>query len=96
MMLGLKGMRNKLWWSGKGYGLGGVGVMVKEEQCEKVMEVRRISDRMMTIAVVFEEDVLRLICGLAPQSGRSLYEKQSFYDELKCEWNMHSTRDLVV
>ena len=40
--------------------------------------------------------MLRLICGYAPQSGRSLEEKQSFYDELKCEWDMHSADDLVM
>ena len=43
--------------------------MVKEELCEKVVEVRKVSDRVMTV-VVFEEDVLRLICGYAPRSGR--------------------------
>ena len=32
---------------------------------------------MMTVVVVFEEDVLRLICGYAPQIGRSLEEKHS-------------------
>ena len=36
----------------------------------------------MMSVVVFEEDVLRLICGCAPQSGISLEEKQSFYDKL--------------
>ena len=35
MMLGMKGRRYKLWWSGKGDGVGGDGVMVKEEMCEK-------------------------------------------------------------
>ena len=50
--------------------------MVKEELCKKVVEVRRVSDRVMTL--VFEEDVLRLICGHAPQSGRSFEEKQYF------------------
>ena len=44
----------------------------------------------MIVVFVFEEDVLRLVCGYAPQSGRSLEEKQSFYDELKCEWYLHS------
>ena len=81
----MNGRRYKLWWSGKGNGVGGVGVIVKEELCEKVVEVRRLRDRVMTLLVVFEEDVLRLICGYAPQSGRSLERKQSFYDELKCE-----------
>ena len=30
-MLGMKGRRHKLWWNGKWDGVGGVGVMVKEE-----------------------------------------------------------------
>ena len=68
-MLGMKGRRYKLWWSGKGDGVGGVGATVNEELCEKVLEVRRVSDRVMTLVVVFEEDVRRLICGYAPQSG---------------------------
>ena len=48
-----------------------MGVVMKDELCEKVAEVRRISDRVMTV-VVFIEDVLRLICGYAPQRGRSM------------------------
>ena len=71
MMLGMKRRRYRLWWPEKGDGVGGVGVMVKEEQCEKVVEVRCASHRVMTIVVVFEEDVLRLICGFDVQSGRS-------------------------
>ena len=43
-MQGMKGRRYKLWWSGKGNGVGGVGAMVKEKLCEKVIGVRRISD----------------------------------------------------
>ena len=64
----MKGRRYKLWWSGKGDGFGGVGVMVKE-LCEKLVEVRRVRDGVM-IVVVFEGDVLRLNCGYALQSGR--------------------------
>ena len=40
--------------------------------------------------VVFEEDVLRLICGYAPQSVIS-FEEEVFV----CEWDMHSADDLV-
>ena len=64
--------------------------------CEKVVDVRRVSNRVITLVVAFEEDMLMLICWYAPQNGRSLEEKQSFYDELKCEWNMHSADDLVM
>ena len=69
--------------------------MVKEQLHENVVEVKMVSDRVMTL-VVFEEDALRLICGDAPQSGRSLEEKQKICDELKCEWDMHSADDLVM
>ena len=93
-MLGMKERRYKLWWSGKGGGVGGVGPMMKEEQCGKVVEVRRVSERVMTL-VVYEEEVLRQVCGHAPQSGRSLEEKQYFY-ELKCEWDVHSADDLAM
>ena len=37
--MGVKGRRYKLWWSGNSDGTGGVGVLVKEELCEKVVEV---------------------------------------------------------
>ena len=43
----------------------------------------------MAVALIFEEDVLRLICGYATQSEISLKEKQSYFDELKGE---HSGR----
>ena len=48
---------------------------MKEELCEKAAEVRRVSDGVESVVVVVDEDVLRLICGYAPQSGRSLEEK---------------------
>ena len=37
-----------------------------------------------------------LICGHATKYGRTLLRKQSFYDELKGEWDMHSVDDLVM
>ena len=37
-----------------------------------------------------------MICWYAPQSGVSFEEKQSFYYELKCEWDIHSVDDLVM
>ena len=45
----------------------------------------------MTV-VVFEEDLLKWFNGHAQQSGRSFEEKQSFYDELKCELDMHEKK----
>ena len=35
---------------------------MKEELCEKVVEVRRRSDRLMTVVMALEEEVVRIIC----------------------------------
>ena len=50
-------------------------VMVKEELCEKVVEVRLRSDGMMAVVLVFDEDVLMLIYWYAPFGARSFEEK---------------------
>ena len=61
-----------------------------------MVEVRMVN-KVINDAVVFEEDVLRLICGYDLQSERSFEEKkQSFYDELKCELDVHSAGDFVM
>ena len=79
--LGVKGRRYKLWWSGNS--TGGVGVLEKEELCEKVVKVRRRSDRVMMVVMVLEEEMLRIICVYGPQSGRTAAEKEHFYDDLR-------------
>ena len=61
-----------------------------------MVEIRRVSDRVITVVVIFYEGVLRLICGYAPQTGGCLEEKQSLYDELKVEWDKHCAGDLVM
>lgn len=94
--MGVKGRRYKLWWSGNSEGIGGVGVLVKEELCEKVVEVRRRSDRVMTVIMAFEEEVVRIICVYSPQSGRTDAEKERFYDELSSEWDLQSVGELVL
>ena len=42
--------------SGKVYEVGGVGVMLKEELCEMVVEIGRLCDRLMTVVVIFQEN----------------------------------------
>ena len=92
----VKGRRYKLWWSGNSDGTGGVGVLVKEELCEKVVEVRRKSDRAMTVVMALEEEVVRIICVYGSQSGRMGAEKERFYDDLRSEWDLHDMGELVL
>ena len=54
-LIGLQGRRYKLLCSRNQEGYGWVGVLVKEELYDKVIEVRRINDGVMSLAIVFEE-----------------------------------------
>ena len=67
--MGVKGRRYKLWWSGNNDGTEGVGVLVKEELCEKIVEVQSKSNRVMTVVMALEEEVVRIVCVYGPQSG---------------------------
>ena len=57
--LGVFGQRYKLWWSGNSSGIGWVGILVKEEICEKVVDVRRRSNRVMVVVLAFGKQVIR-------------------------------------
>ena len=49
--------RRRVWW---------VGVLVEEELCEKVDDVRRVNDRVLSLAIVPEGEVVRVVCAYAP------------------------------
>ena len=51
---------------------------MKEELCKKVVDVQRKSDRVLAMVLVFEEEVIRVICAYAPQVGRSECKKDQF------------------
>ena len=66
------GRRYKLWWSKNSSGIGGVGILVKEELCEKVVDVRRKSNRVMVVVLAFRKQVIPAISACGPQAGRPL------------------------
>ena len=67
-LIGLQGRKYDLWWSVNQEGYVGVGVQVKGELHDKVVDVRRVNDRVMSLAIVLLE-VLRFLCAYAPQCG---------------------------
>ena len=55
-LIGLHGRRYKLWWSGNQEGYGGVCVLSKGELHDKVIDIRRVNDRVMSLAIVFKKN----------------------------------------
>ena len=67
---------------------------MKKELCEK-NEVRRKSDRVIAMVLVFEEEVIKVICAYAPQVGRLECEKDQFY-KMASEWNLQNPGDVIL
>ncbi|KAK3521331.1 hypothetical protein QTP70_003177 [Hemibagrus guttatus] len=72
----------KLFYYGVDSKRNGVGVVLKEEFVRNVLEVKRVSDRVMSLKLEIEEVMLNDVSGYAPQVGCELVEKERFWSEL--------------
>jgi hypothetical protein len=75
--------RYKFFWKGRQEGLGGVGILIAEEMADEVIEVKRLSDRVMYVRMSMKRGILRIVSAYAPQSGRTAEEKEEFWNTLK-------------
>ncbi|KAK3557283.1 hypothetical protein QTP70_026274, partial [Hemibagrus guttatus] len=72
----------KLFYYGVDSKRNGVGVVLKEEFVRNVLEVKRVSDRVMSLKLEIEGVMLNVVSGYAPQVGCALKEKERFWSEL--------------
>ncbi|KAK3566841.1 hypothetical protein QTP86_004554 [Hemibagrus guttatus] len=72
----------KLFYYGVDRKRNGVGVVLKEEFVRNVLEVKRVSDRVMSLKLEIEGVMLNVVSGYAPQVGCELEEKDRFWSEL--------------
>jgi len=73
----------KLWYSGGTRAKNAVGILVEKELTDRVVEVRRNSDRIMSIKLVLGAIVLNVISVYAPQMGLTDDIKKVFWKELE-------------
>ena len=78
-----KDSRYKFFWSGSQSGTGGVGILINEKWTEKVIEVVRVTDRIMLLKMVIGDGIVTFISVYAPQAGLEDNIKDKFYDELR-------------
>ncbi|KAK3566503.1 hypothetical protein QTP86_034008 [Hemibagrus guttatus] len=72
----------KLFYYGVDSKRNGVGVILKEEFVRNVLEVKKVSDRVMSLKLEIEGVMLNVVSGYAPQVGCELEEKERFWSEL--------------
>ncbi|KAK3526553.1 hypothetical protein QTP70_030693, partial [Hemibagrus guttatus] len=72
----------KLFYYGVDSKRNGVGVVLKKEFVRNVLEVKRVSDRVMSLKLEIEGVMLNVGSGYAPQVGCELEEKERSWSEL--------------
>ena len=80
------GDRYKLFWSGADKeAVNGVGIVVSHDLSDKVPEVRRLTEHVMTTKMIIAESIHVIVPVYAPQTGRPENEKEALYDLIdKC------------
>ncbi|KAK3523313.1 hypothetical protein QTP86_029509 [Hemibagrus guttatus] len=86
----------KLFYYGVDSKRNGVGVVLKEEFVRNILEVKRVSDRVMSLKLEIEGVMLNVVSGYAPQVGCELEEKERFWSELVEVMESIPTGDRVV
>ncbi|KAK3553859.1 hypothetical protein QTP70_012695 [Hemibagrus guttatus] len=66
----------KLFYYGVDTKRNGVGVVLKEEFVKKVLEVKRVSDRVMSLKLEIEGVMLNVVSGYAPHDLEKAYDRQ--------------------
>ena len=83
-----------MWWSENQEWYGGVGVLVKKN-CMKKSSKLEEEMTVMSLAIDLEE-LLRVVCKYAPQSGKSIEEKDFFHGDLSREWTTYHMSELII
>ena len=56
----------------------GIGIVLREELAESVLEVKRVSDRLMAMKLEVNGSILNIVSAYAPQINNSMEEKNDF------------------
>ncbi|KAI5621838.1 gastrula zinc finger protein XlCGF28.1-like [Silurus asotus] len=72
----------KLFYHGVDGKKNGVGVILKKEYSKSVVEVKRVSDRVMNVNLEVEGMMINVMSDYAPQVGCEMEEKERFWSEL--------------
>ena len=95
-VLGDGEQKYKFWYKGNSEGTNGVGVLIKHELAENIIEVSRYSDRLMSIKAVLGDSVWHIFSLYAPQIGRPAAEKQEFWEKTEEEFGRVPVNDGLI
>src|SRR3989442_3594845 len=94
--MSVEGRRYKFFWKGCKEGSAGVGVLVAEKWVENVIDVKKLSERIMLIRVSIGMNILNVISGYAAEVGRAIVDKEEFWLTLSKVVDEIGQEELVV
>ena len=86
----------KLFYNGADGKRNGIGIVMKEELVESVLEVKRISDRLMAMKLEVKGLMLNIVSAYAPQVNNSMEEKNDFWQDLDGLMESVSKQERIV
>ena len=60
----------------------GIGIVLREELAESVLEVKRMSRKLMAMKLEVKGSILNIVSAYAPQVNNSMEEKNNFWEDL--------------
>ena len=72
----------KLFYNGADGRKNGIGIVMREELDESLLEVKRVSDRLMVMKLKVKGHILNIVSAYAPQDNSSMEEKNDFWQDL--------------
>ncbi|XP_043710423.1 uncharacterized protein LOC122659376 [Telopea speciosissima] len=72
----------KLWYLGDESGRGGVGIVVDKDLKNEVVDIKRFGDRILSIKLVLDNEVINIVSAYAPQAGLDESFKLQFWEHM--------------
>ena len=68
-----------MWYCRKGNKKNGVGIILKKEHVDRVVELWRVTDRIIGLKMELNDVILNVVSAYAPQMGCIREEKKAFW-----------------
>ena len=86
----------KIFYYGADGRKNGIGIVLREKLAESVLEVKRVSDRLMAIKLEVNGSILNIVSAYAPQVNNSMEEKNDFWEDLDGLIESISTEERII
>ena len=86
----------KIFYKGADGRKNGIGIVLREELAESVLEVKRVLDRLIAMKLEVNGSILNIVSAYTPQVNYSMEEKNDFWEDLDGLIESISTEERIV